>query len=111
MGTAGPTSADLQAFQVLHVKSRIPANRIGRVIHTADGFMDHQLVVDRQANCHIMYRLARRHIAMRMAPEGVGLRVNQRPLNIPETIFAAISAGFNPAGMQMFAGRGRGQGL
>jgi hypothetical protein len=80
------------------------------VIHAANSIMDHQLIVNRQADRHIMYWLARRHIAVRMAPKGVGLRVDQRPLDIPKAVFAAISTSLDPAGMQVFAGSGRGQG-
>jgi hypothetical protein len=49
-------------------------------------------------------------IASGMAEKSIGLHIDQRTLDIPKSVFAAVTAAFDSARMQVLAGSSRWQG-
>jgi hypothetical protein len=70
--------------------------------------MDDHIVVDGNANQHVMNRLVRWHIAPKTQTDGEAFTVSQFAFNVPQAIVTQIAPVSNFAVVQMAAWCGRG---
>jgi len=99
---------DAQPLQPLVVGRDRAADREGRVVGHRLDILDVEIVVDREAQPHLVNRRPRGHGAAELRLEIVGFDVGEMALNVPQAVGAPKTAAHDGAGVDGLALDGRG---
>src|SRR5262249_37894089 len=95
------------ALEALVVGDDLRADPEGALVARRLDRLDDVVVVDGEADPHVVHRCAGWPEAATVALIGVGLLVDEMTLDVPEPVGAPIAATFDAADVEVLAGHGR----
>ncbi|MCY1376139.1 hypothetical protein D9M69_636090 [compost metagenome] len=104
-----PAAAQRLADQALHGRHGLRAGRVRVRVHGHRDVADHHVVVQRDAEVHVVDGFVGCPFALALDLEGVGFGVEQFAFDVPQAVVAFEPPVFDFSGVHGLAGMGRGQ--